>query len=120
MIRFFVSLAAVAVILVIAAYAMASQDLIGELPSYFTQTLILLLFGTCLLYVYLYRFNKEGFFVHVYLLTIVVKLLAYGAYNFFVIIDDQDGAAANVVWFILVYLIFTLLEIVFLYQKISR
>ena len=102
------------------AYGSVGQPWLNELPSYFFQTLILLLFGTGLLYIYLYRFNRQDLFVHIYLLSMVVKLLAYGAYNFFMIIDDEAGAVSNVSWFMLLYLIFTLLEIVFLYKKISR
>ena len=102
------------------AYGSVGQPWLNELPSYFFQTLILLLFGTGLLYIYLYRFNRQDLFVHIYLLSMVVKLLAYGAYNFFMIIDDEAGAVSNVSWFMLLYLIFTLLEIVFLYNKISR
>jgi hypothetical protein len=120
LIRFFFALGLAALLLVAAAYIMIDQHFMEVLPSYFHQTLILLLFGTGLLYIYLYRFDRQDFFVHIYLLTMAVKLLAYGAYNFFVIMDDGDGAAANVVWFMLLYTIFTLLEIVFLYRKISK
>ncbi len=119
MIRFFLTLAAAALLLVAAAYGSLGQSWLKTLPSYFFQTLILLLFGTGMLYIYLYRFNRQDLFVHIYLLSMVVKLLAYGAYNFFMIMDDEAGAVANVAWFMLLYLIFTLLEIVFLYRKIS-
>lgn len=109
-----------ALLMMAVAYGSVGQPWLNELPSYFFQTLILLLFGTGLLYIYLYRFNRQDLFVHIYLLSMVVKLLAYGAYNFFMIIDDEAGAVSNVSWFMLLYLIFTLLEIVFLYKKISR
>jgi hypothetical protein len=105
---------------VVATYVLLGNDWVQALPSYYTQTLILLLFGTIVLYVYLFRFERQDLFVHVYLLSMVVKLLAYGAYNFFVIIEDENGAVANVVWFMVVYLIFTLLEIAFLYRKVSK
>jgi hypothetical protein len=120
LIRFFLTLAAAALLLVTAAYGSLGQPWFQALPSYFFQTLILLLFGTGMLYIYLYRFNRQDLFVHIYLLSMVVKLLAYGVYNFFMIMDDEGGAVANVAWFMLLYLIFTLLEIVFLYRKISR
>jgi hypothetical protein len=119
LIRFFLSLATAALVFVAAAYGLIGQPWLKALPSYFFQTLILLLFGTGLIFVYLYRFNRQDLFVHIYLLSMVVKLLAYGAYSFFMIMDDEAGAVANVTWFMLLYLIFTLLEIVFLYRKIS-
>jgi hypothetical protein len=49
----------------------------------------------------------------------VVKLLAYGAYNVAVIIMDRAGAPSNVVFFLVLYFIFTALEVAFLYRKIS-
>ena len=109
-----------ALLLVAVAYGSVGQHWLNELPSYFFQTLILLLFGTGLIYAYLHRFDRQDLFVHIYLMSMVVKLLAYGAYNFFMIMDDEEGAIANVSWFMLLYLIFTFLEIVFLYKKISR
>ncbi len=122
MIRFFVTL------LIVAAGAQHGRLGIGcirigstALPSFFFQTTILfycLVRG--LLYIYLYRFNKPDFFIQLYLLTMAVKLLAYGAYNFFMIMEDRQGAANNVVWFMILYFIFTGLEIAFLYQKISK
>jgi hypothetical protein len=120
LIRFFLTLATAALLLVAAAYGLLGQPWFKALPSYFFQTLILLLFGTGVIFVYLYRFHRPDLFVHIYLLSMVVKLLAYGAYNFFMIMDDEAGAVANVAWFMVLYLIFTLLEIIFLYRKISR
>lgn len=120
MIRFFLALAVASLVLVVAAYGLLGQPWLETLPSYFYQTLLLLLFGTGLIYVYLFRFNRQDLFVHIYLLSMVVKLLAYGAYNFFMITGDQAGAVANVGWFMLLYLIYTGLEIIFLYRKISR
>ena len=48
-----------------------------------------------------------------------VKLLAYGAYMLGMILQDKAGAAANVVFFMVVYFVFTALEIGFLYRKIQ-
>lgn len=120
MTRFFLTLAVISGVLVGAVFLLVSKDWLATLPSYFYHTLIFLLFGTSLLFVYLYRFNKPDFFVHLYLLSMVVKLLAYGAYNFVMIIDDKSGATENVVWFGVLYFIFTAVEIGFLYRRISR
>ena len=102
----------VALALSAVAWVSADSCWIAALPSFFFQTTIFLLFGTGLLYVYLYRFNKPDFFIQLYLLTMAVKLLAYGAYNFFMIIEDKQGAVKNVVWFMTLYFIFTALEMV--------
>ena len=121
MIRFILTLFFAAVLMVAAAWLIAhNQWGVNSLPSFFYQTLIFLLFGTCVVFVYLYKFDKPDYFVHLYLLSMVVKLLAYGAYNFFVVIEDEAQAVPNVVWFMIVYFVFTLIEIVFLYRKISR
>jgi len=120
LIRFFLSLASVALLLVIGAWAMVDQAWIKSLPSFFFQTLALLLFGTGLLFVYLYRFGQPSLFIQLYLLSMIVKLLAYGAYIFFMIIEDRTEALQNVIWFMLLYFIFTILEVFFLHRKISR
>jgi len=120
LIRFFFTLLIVALVLSTVAWVSADSHWITALPSFFIQTTIFLLFGTGLLYIYLYRFNKPDFFIHLYLATMALKLLAYGGYNFFMIIEDRDGAVRNVVWFMTLYFIFTVLEIAFLYQKISK
>lgn len=92
---------------------------IGSLPSYFYQTLIFLIVTTIVIYRYLKRAEKPEFFVQLYLLTMAVKLLAYGAYNIVMIMDDKSGANKNVLFFMLLYVVFTALEIAFLYHKIS-
>lgn len=120
MIRFFLALLTAALMIVLIAHGLLDNQSIKSLPSYFYQTLIFLLFGTGLLYVYLHRFEKPGFFVQLYLLTMAVKLLAYGAYNFFMISEDKGGATQNVIWFMILYFIFTALEIGFLYRKIPK
>ena len=92
---------------------------IVSLPSFFYQTLILLVSTTLVIYRYLIRIKQPEFFVQLYLLTIAVKLLAYGGYVTWMIIDDKPGAISNVAVFLILYVVFTILEIVFLYRKIS-
>lgn len=59
-------------------------------------------------------------FVTLYLLSMAVKLLAYGAYVVVMIIYDNEGATENVVFFMAAYALFTGLEVAFLYRKISH
>ncbi|WP_276367814.1 hypothetical protein [Chryseolinea sp. H1M3-3] len=120
MIRFFLSLSLVAALLVIVAWIVVEKQWIEALPSFFFESLIFLLFGTGILFVYLYKFDKPDYFVQLYLLSMALKLIAYGAYNFFVIVEDEKGATLNVSWFMLVYFFFSALEIAFLYQKITN
>jgi hypothetical protein len=107
-------------VLAITARTLVDHQWIKALPSFFYTTLIFLIFGTGLIFMYLYRSGKAGFFVQLYLLTMVVKFIAYGIYNFIVILEDKAGAASNVIWFLILYVSFTALEIGFLYGKISR
>jgi hypothetical protein len=117
MIRFFV-------VLLMSAFAvggmtwLAHEQLwIPKLPSFFAQTLIFLTFGTAIMFRYLYRVRKPETFVQLYLLMMVVKILAFGAYAFFIVLKDRAGATYNIVFFMICYFIFTALEIAFLFQK---
>ena len=92
---------------------------IDELPSFFYQTLIFLVFATTTIFVYLYKTNRPDYFVQLYLFMMALKFLAYGAYNLFMILEDKAGAPLNVVFFVILYFVFTGLEIAFLYRKIS-
>lgn len=90
-----------------------------HLPSFFFPTLILVVLSTGLLYRHLYSVSRE-YFVQLYLLTIALKILAYGAYIFIVVMKDKPGATANVMFFMVLYIVFTALEIGFLYRKIAH
>ncbi len=115
MIRFLIALFITAG--VIAGFSLL---ILEHTPSFFYQTLVFLVFGTALIYRYLYKLDKPDIFVQLYLLTMMVKFLAYGAYMLFVILEDRPSAAPNVAFFMIVYFVFTILEIVFLYRKIMR
>ena len=120
MIRFFVVLSVAA--LAIAGIMMLAIRLtwIDALPSFFYQTILFLLFATFVVFRYLYKADKPDFFVQLYLLTMALKFIAYGVFNVIVIREDPAGAANNVAFFILIYMVFTALEVVFLYRKISH
>jgi fucose 4-O-acetylase-like acetyltransferase len=118
LIRFFAALVGLGIAIGIGGTLAFDSQLIISRPSYFIETLILLVFSTGLIFVYLYR-SASALFVQLYLLTMAVKILAYGAYNAAIILKDKPGATENVVFFMIVYFIFTALEILFLYRKVS-
>lgn len=95
---------------------------VHTLPSYFYETLILLLIGTVGLYFYLVDIKKERseFFVQLYIATLFAKILAYGAYVLFMVWDDKAQAGDNALFFMVTYFLFTVVEIIFLYVKVSR
>jgi hypothetical protein len=116
--RFFIVLLFTAAVIAAAVLFAVSSGYFNK-PSFFLKTLILLTFSTGLIYVYLYKANKPALFLQLYLLTMVVKLLAYCAYNLVMILRDKPAAAGNVVFFMVTYFVFTMLEIGFLYHKIA-
>jgi hypothetical protein len=83
------------------------------------ETTLLLLLSTVFICRFLLR-SPEDSFVQLYLLTVVVKLIAFLIYNVLVVMLDPLSRDANVGFFIVSYLIFTFLEIGFLHRKISR
>ncbi|MBT1699818.1 hypothetical protein KK083_23220 [Fulvivirgaceae bacterium PWU4] len=118
MFRFFIALLLTAAVIAATVLLAASSGYFAK-PSFFLKTLILLTFATGMIYVYLYKANKPEFFLQLYLLTMVVKLLAYCAYNLVMIISDRAAATGNVVFFMVTYFVFTILEVGFLYRKIT-
>lgn len=94
--------------------------LVPQPPSFLYPTSVLLAFATILLYRYLHTQKNPQFFVQLYLATMAFKLLVYCGYALTIAMLDKPGAFANVVYFLCVYVLFTALEVVFLYHKISR
>lgn len=88
------------------------------LPSYFYQSLVLLFLGTAGIYFYLIdiKGQRPRQFVQLYMLTLFAKLVAYGGYIFFVVWDDPMEASANALVFMIIYLLFTIIEVFFLYR----
>jgi len=91
------------------------------LPSFFYQTIALLLMGTIGLYFYLVdvKRQKTEYFVPLYIATMFVKILAYGAYILFVVWDDPSQASNNALLFMVTYFLFTAAEVLFLYRKVN-
>lgn len=95
------------------------QEVIGGAPSFLYQTTLVVGVFTSIIFVYLFRARRGDYFVRLYLLSMVVKLAGFLAYNVIMVVDDLGGAVRNVLYFLLLYFIFTAVEIGFLYGKIS-
>jgi hypothetical protein len=93
-----------------------------SLPSFYYQSLFLLFISTGGLYYYLVKIREKrpDYFVHFYLASIAIKLLAYGAYLGIVAWKDKVGVNMNVLFFLIVYVLFTIIEVGFLWRQISR
>ena len=94
----------------------------GELPTYFYQSAFLLFVSTTALYYYLLKIKevRPNFFVQFYLISIMLKLVAYGTYLGVITWHDTEHAAINIVFFLVIYVFYTALEVGFLWWKISR
>jgi hypothetical protein len=88
-------------------------------PSFLKLILIALSVATWLVYFFMERANTENF-IRNYLLTIVIKLLAGGIFIFTIIYADMDGAESNAITFMAAYLLFTVLEVGFLFKKFNQ
>jgi hypothetical protein len=111
-------------VLTVVTLFILSLGIFGEwsLPSFYYQSLFLLFISTGGLYYYLVniREKRPEYFVQIYLLTIAVKLVAYGVYLGIVAWKDKVGVNMNVLFFLIAYVLFTILEVGFLWRKVSR
>jgi hypothetical protein len=119
LLRFALVLFAVAAAIFALLRAGLELGYIQQQPTFLTQTLILLFLSTIIIFRYLYNVKNPSQFVLLYLLLMVVKILAYLAYVLFIVLKDQPGATPNVVFFLVVYFVFTTLEITFLYRHLN-
>lgn len=91
-------------------------------PLFFFQTVGLLFIATVGLYKFLVdiKRDKPELFIHMYMATLGIKLIAYAAYLVFMVKKQPEMSVGNVVFFLIGYVIFTTLETVFLYRFVSR
>src|ERR1043165_8809993 len=87
-------------------------------PSFLKLILGALAITSWLVYFLMEKGDKENF-IRNYLLTIVVKLLAGGIFICAIIYVDLDNAEPNAITFMAAYLLFTVLEVGFLFKKFN-
>ena len=88
-------------------------------PSFLKLILASLSSATWLVYFFMERANTENF-IRNYLLTIVIKLLIGGIFVSAIIYADMEGAESNAITFMAAYLLFTGLEVGFLFRKFNQ
>ena len=116
MFKFLITISIVALgILAISLWGIEKQ------PEFLYQTLVFLFLATAGLYRFLLKTKLErpDYFVQLYLLTLVVKIIASATYLFVMVIGQPDPAR-DVVFFMAVYFVFTALEIGFLYKRVNQ
>jgi hypothetical protein len=89
-------------------------------PSFVMQTSFYLLFTTVIVYVYLNRVANPEHFTRLYLGMIALKLMASLGYAIIMIMWDTAAAPGNVLYFLLIYIVLTALEVGFLYRNKKR
>ena len=104
------------------AFVTVGYLVFDTLPLFFYQTVGLLFIATVGLYKLLIDMKRDrpDLFVHLYLATLGIKLIAYAAYLVFMVKRQPEMSVENVVFFMIGYVIFTALETVFLYRFVSR
>ena len=117
MARFIITTSIISLLLISGGYLF-----FNALPGFFWESIILLLVSTVGLYRFLINIkrDKPDFFVPLYLATLTVKLIAYGAYIFAMAKLQPEWLVENVVFFMIGYVIFTGAETYFLHRFVSR
>lgn len=87
-------------------------------PTFSSIIIVFLTLTTIIIYYKLIH-TSQALFTQFYLLSIAVKMLAYLGFVVFMVLEDRLAAVANVVLFMITYFTFTILEIAFLYGRIS-
>lgn len=83
------------------------------------EILLFVFIATVVNFNYLYKVESPDLFVRMYLFMMALKLLAFGAFVVVIILLDKPAAKGNIVFFIITYILFTALEVGFLYKRIS-
>lgn len=87
-------------------------------PSFLFLILTVLAVTTWLIYYFIQKTKQEDFIKN-YLLTIVLKLVLGGIFIFILLYIDKPGADTNAIFFMAAYLLFTGLEVGFLFRRLA-
>lgn len=98
-------------------YVARGQDWIASFPSFTLEILVFLASSTLIIFYILIKRNDPESFTQSYLLSIALKILFYGAFVFIVIFIDSPGASLNTAFFIASYVLYTALEVTFLFKR---
>lgn len=116
MLKFIIALVTTALVLWGGLQLCLYNHWLDKAPSFSRESIALLFISNLIIFYYLNRLSK-GIFVQLYLLSMALKILAYASFVLIIILKNRDGAFANVVFFLIAYLVFTALEVAFLYKR---
>ena len=87
-------------------------------PSFLILILTVLAVATWLVYYFIQKTKREDFIKN-YLLTVVLKLLSGGIFISILLYINKPEADANAIFFMTAYLLFTGLEVWFLFRRLG-
>ncbi|MBL7861144.1 MAG: hypothetical protein JNJ65_08275 [Cyclobacteriaceae bacterium] len=98
---------------------LGSRQAWWPLPAFWMEILLFILFITLVIGYNLLRLRKKqpDVFVQFYLLSIALKMGAGLAFIFFLVIDSPNEAFGSAALFIISYILFTVLEVLFLVRR---
>ena len=117
MVKFLVSIAALGLFLTGLLKAAIFWGWFSGIPSFYFATLIFISFVTVIVYAYLHNQKQSDSFTLMFLLLLVVKLLACLAYAIVIVLKDKPGAPPNIIAFLAIYVLCTVVETSFLYSR---
>jgi hypothetical protein len=117
LVKFSISIVVLSLLFIALRFILIQQGVLEHPPSFFYTSLAFGAFVTVVIYAYLVGVRKADFFIQLYLLLMVVKIVAALGYSTLMVLKDKPGAKINVVFFLLIYVGFTALEVVFLYRQ---
>ncbi len=118
MIRFLIFLMALTLLVALLLYAGHAYGN-WPLPSQSPAILTYLACTTIVAFYMLHSTAQSTLFSQAYLLSIVLKMITGSVFIFIVIFIDRAGAKGNALLFIISYMLYTALEVGFLYRKIN-
>lgn len=92
----------------------------GSIPSYTIEIISFLAITNIAAYSLLVGRARAPGFTIAYLFSMVSKIVFYAAFVVIIIVLDRAGAVANAVLFMIGYLLFTVLEVSFLFRAVNR
>ncbi len=120
MIRFAIWIIVATAVLLGAVFLAVQRGMMVIAPSFAPETVLFVALTTIFIYFFLHRQTASPQFTQAYLLSMVLKMIAYAAFVLVIILRDKHAAAENALIFLASYLVCTTLEIAFLFRRINR
>ncbi len=117
--KFSISVILISVFLFFVVSFASSQGYFA-IPTFALEIIVFLSLSTLGFYFYLLKkaTHKPEDFTGAFLLTLVLRFLLFAGFMLVIILIDKPGAAHNAVFFMVAYVILTVVEVAFLYQKV--